>query len=545
MHNLGKRCVLSGSWYTEAPVMSLRPREAYENAQQFSLRDALGGAPPSAAPVPAPASTGLSFDLGAVQKMQQAQNARPVQKCPSAPAVVRPPPGLSLRFGNGGGIQLGASFQKLQPASPQTCAQVPGFQARGIPAATTPPLTFASPRPASSLSSSQAATRDAAVMRLTAQVDELNGKLKQAQNRLVQTEAQLTRTSHVLCNERQSSEKAIQSFKRDLVGARDAETKLRTELANAKKTTLKNSTFLASVDSALASDEQIQSQQRSMQELETKVTALADFKVKLEAEVNTLQSERAEVQKVLDAMRVEHEEHSLKAKAATLEMTEAQAALEGMKKEHSALVEKLAEARVTEATVSEAVGALHVTREIMDAENAKVGAATQAMLLEHGDASRTLAEVRGRVQEMEAREASLAKALEAASKPAVSAPEARSGRRRGSVTGAAAPQHALCSGLPTENGASQEAHRVPDSPDRVSAPLAIDAPIDIALKRVAFVGANHLIISAPTGGGPKPTPDRNEERTAAMVGAVVGDLKARLTEISMQEPVWRTVAPLA
>lgn len=383
-------------------------------------------------------------------------------------------------------------------------------------------------------------------MRLTAQVDDLTTKLKKAQTRLVQTEAQLTRTSHVLCNERQVSEKAIQAFKKDLITARDAESKLRTELASTKRTTLKSSAFLASVDSALASDEQIQAQQRSMQELETKVTALADFKVRLETEVGALQTERADVQKVLDAVRVEQEEHSLKAKAATTEMTDAQAALEGMKKEQSTLAEKLAAARVEEATVSEAVSALHTTREVMEAENSKVGAATQAMLLEHGDASRTLADVRERIKDMEAKEASLSTELKAkAAELAVvaSAPPGPTGRRRGKVTGASAPDW-LCTGIATGNAASQAAHHVADTPDYVAAPLAIDAPIDIALKRVAFVGANHLVISEPTGGGPS-TPGPNEERTAAMVGAVVGDLKARLTEISQQEPVWRTVAPLA
>lgn len=532
--------------------MSLRPREAYESAQQFSLHSALGGVPPATVPLQARPNSGLSFDLGAVQHLQHLQQRQPAHVAAAAPAVVQAPSGLSLRFGGGTQHAIGSAFHAAQPVSPLAAAPQHAFHAHGIPPASMPPLTFTTARPASSLSSSQTATRDAAVMRLTAQVDDLTSKLKKAQNRLVQTEAQLTRTSHVLCSERQSSEKAIQSFKKDIVTARDAETKLRTELTSTKKSTLKSSAFMASVGSALASDEQIQSQQRSMQELETKVTALGEFKVKLETEVGTLQTERAEVQKVLDAARVEQEEHSLKAKAATAKMTGAQAEMETMTKEHALLTEKLAAARVEEATVSETVSALHVTSQTMDSENAKVGASIQAMLLEHGDASRTLAEVRARVLQLETKEASLTTRVAAAAAAApqlpaapLASPAPPAARRRGAVTGAASLQQALCTGMPTQSVASQAAHWVDGTLSRIAAPLAIDSPVDLALQRVAFVGSNHvMVLPQPTGGARKEGTADDEDRTTAMVTAVVGDLKTRLTEISMQEPVWRSVAPL-
>lgn len=520
--------------------MSLRPREAYESAQQFSLHSALGGAP-AAVPTQARMSSGLSFDLGAVPQLQQRP---PTQVAAAAPAVVQAPSGLSLRFGGGTVIRHSVGAQ-VQPSPQPSSTPQHAFHAHGIPPTSMPPLTLSTAR--SVLSSNQAATHDAAVMRLTAQVEELNTKLRKAESRLVQTEAQLTRTSHVLCNERQSSEKAIQSFKRDLGKARDAECKLHAELKSTKKSTLKNSSFMASVGSALASDEQIQAQQRSMQELETKVTALGEFKVKLETEVAALQVERAEVQKVLDAARVEQEEHLLKAKAATAEMAGAETAMEQMAKEHALLTEKLAAARVEEATVSETVSALHITRETMDAENAKVSASTQAMLLKHGDASRTLVEVRARVTELETKEASLMAATVAALQKEKGTLVQPTVRRRGSITGAAALQQPLSTGIPSGSVASQAAHRAHLSPSRdcIAAPLSIDSPIDLALKRVAFVGSNHvMVIHEPTGGALKQVAPHDEEHTAAMVTAVVGDLKMKLTEISAREPIWRDVAPL-
>lgn len=513
--------------------MSFRPREAYESAQQFSLHHALGGE--TSAPTER-ATGGLSFDLGAVQKMQQTQELQ--QRAPATvPCVVQAPTGLSLRF---------ASFGPPTERSLQPAASL--FTAPQTPIASTPPLTIHSHRPVSSLASNHTAARDAAVMRLTAQVDDVTSKLQKAEHRLVQTEAQLTRTSHVLCHERQASEKTIHSLKHDMGIARDAETKLRTQLATAKKTTLKNSAFLASVDSALATDEQIQAQKRSMAELEASVTALRESKVGLEAQVGALQAERAEVQTALDAVRIEHDASAIEAKAAMAEMSASQAELEQMQKDHGAVATKLASARVEEATAVEAVSALHTTRDVMESENAKVGAATKAMLLEHGDAARALCEVRARVADLEAKEAALSVSIEKAAAAALE-PVANAGRRRGSVTGAAAPAHQLCTGLPTENAASQAAHCVREGPDGIAAPLAIDAPIDLALKRVVFVGANHMMVindpTDPTGGSPAKKPEADDSRTTAMVSAVVGDLKARLTQISMQEPVWRIVAPLA
>ncbi len=517
--------------------MSVRPRDAYETAQQFSLRNALGGAQAATvastvASRPAP-STGLSFDLRAVQQMQK---SGPLLPATTPPAVVQAPSGLSLRFDRD--TQSSSLAPSAQAPAAVTVPPPTGIQAM-------PSLTFAARRAPTPIQSAKSATRDAAVMRLTAQVEDLAMRLKKAQVTLQHTESQLTRTSHVLCQERQASEKAIASYKKDLVVARDAEATLRTELAGTKKSALKTSTFFASVDSALASDEQIQAQQRSMHEVQTKVTALSDFKAKLGAEVSNLQEQRAAAQMELDAARVEQEEHALNARAAAEQMTTMQISLDGMKKEQLERTENLAAARVEEATLAEAVSSLHVTREVMDKENAKVGAATDALLLEQQDAARTLAEVNARLSEIADRKATEAAALEKAVSERAAVESAAKSVRRGTVTGAPAPQRALCSGIPTNSVASAEAHRTDAAAGRVAALFSIDAPVELALKRVAFVGSSHAMIvddASSTGGAPTP---KEDSRTTAMVQAVVGDLKTRLTEISMREPVWRVVAPLA
>jgi len=75
----------------------------------------------------------------------------------------------------------------------------------------------------------------------------------------------------------------------------------------------------------------------------------------------------------------------------------------------------------------------------------------------------------------------------------------------------------------------------------IASVLATDAPVGLTLQRVAFVGSEHCVLdTGSTGGNPG-----NDDPTALMINAVVGDLKEKLLEISQQQPVWRAVAPLA
>ena len=85
----------------------------------------------------------------------------------------------------------------------------------------------------------------------------------------------------------------------------------------------------------------------------------------------------------------------------------------------------------------------------------------------------------------------------------------------------------------------------PSAASPVASMLEFDAPIELPLQRVAFVGSRYAIIpdapTAATGSAQK----AQEDHTAQMSKAVVGDLRSKLTELSQQQPVWRPVAPLA
>ena len=83
--------------------------------------------------------------------------------------------------------------------------------------------------------------------------------------------------------------------------------------------------------------------------------------------------------------------------------------------------------------------------------------------------------------------------------------------------------------------------------DAVAAILAIDAPVGLTLRRIAFVGDTHAIFADATGatGATGGSPATTDDPTTDMISAVVSDLKAKLTELSHEQPVWRAVAPLA
>ena len=91
-----------------------------------------------------------------------------------------------------------------------------------------------------------------------------------------------------------------------------------------------------------------------------------------------------------------------------------------------------------------------------------------------------------------------------------------------------------------ENAQKREA--VAASP--VASMLEFDAPIELTMQRVAFVGSMYAIIpDAPTAA--TGSAQKAQEDHGAVIKAVVGDLRSKLTELSQQQPVWRPVAPLA
>lgn len=519
--------------------MSLRPKEAFEASQTFSLRKALG-------PSPSPAATtqlspaGMHFDLSFIGKP-----GSPNAVLPPACQPVQAPAGLSLRF-------EAAPVQPLPP--PSSCAAAPQ-QARALPNLS---FTSMSQRTGGQLLNAQqvasqakeAANSKADVMRLSAYVDELTQRLRKLQGKLEQTECQLTRTSQVLCHERQTADRMLANYKKDLATSHETEEKLRAELAGSKKkTALQDSAFMASVGTALASDEQMHVAQRNLQELETKVTAMGDFKVKLEVEVAKIEGLRDAANNELAELQRSCEQQVSQTKEAAAELVAAQRALSDARGAHGEMTERMAATAAEEATLAETLGALRAATTKAESEAGEVKSKTHAVLLEHGEASRSLADVKRRVvalqaQELEAQETLQKKAYAMDDVPVfeLDTPAVPVAPRRMTVTGALAPDRQLCTGV--DDTATACMARDGFGGSGIAAVLATDAPIDLTLQRISFVGAQHrsfldtAVLEAP----PK---TKAADPTATMVNAVVGDLKMKLQEISQQQPVWRQVAPLA
>lgn len=520
--------------------MSLRPKEAFEASQTFSLREALGTGPASEQRL---AATGLHFDLGSIGK--------PASQEAVVPAASRPVQAL-------GGLSLRFAAAPVQPQTVLRQAAAPPPQSKGMPN-----LTFKSmsQRPGGhSLSAQQvvaqakeAANTKADVMRLSAYVDELTQRLRKVQSKLDQTECQLTRTSQVLCHERQAADQMLGGYKKDLAAAHKTEEKLRTEIAGTKKkATMQDSAFMASVGTALANDAQIPVAQRNLQELETKVTAMGDFKVKLEAEVATLEGLKNVADKKLSDLNLAHQQQACATEAASAELAETQRALKDVQGSHGEVAERLAAAKVQEATLSEAVDALRTAKGLAEAEASQATNKTQEVLLQHGEASRSLADVKRRVAVLHAQEAEAREALERSPDVAddVSEFELESPLRpppppplrRMTVTGAQAPDRQLCVGM--DHGTTGQMARDGFSGSGVAAVLATDAPVELTLQHISFVGAQHCLF-LDAGTTDAASRQQAKDPTATMVNAVVGDLKMKLQEISQQQPVWRQVAPMA
>ena len=514
------------------------------------------------------------------------------------------PAGLSLRF----------SQANLPEAKP-TASAVPGA------ATALPNLSFSSMgqgggrnrvllgNQQAAVQAKEQANREKDLLRLSAYVDELTTRLKKTQHRLEQTEAQLTRTSQVLCHERQAADQTLAGYKSDLAQAHETEAKLRSELkATQKKTSLTDSSFMTSVGSALTSDEQARVQQRNLSELETKVSAMGDFKVKLEAEIAKLEGLRTQARKDLEEQRQMHEEQARAAASAIKELQSAQKQLIDVKADHSMLAEKLAAAKIEHATLSEALQALRAEKLDAEAEAESARSATRAMLLEHGDASTKLTAVQKHIEELECKKDCATKHLKATEERAAAAEKAvaeklnicdvpaftldtgcavdkptaskdgetagapvsqcakkeedsedeeagaalpvaapppapsKAARRRAVVSGAMPPSRELCTGMDLTKMLKNAR---PSAASPVASMLEFDAPIELTMQRVAFVGSMYAIIpdapTAATGSAQK----AQEDHTAQMIKAVVGDLRSKLTELSQQQPVWRPVAPLA
>ena len=568
--------------------MSVRPRDAFEAAQSFSLREALSRNDDGAYMSSPCQKSGLTFNLASsyAQKTDSKLTERMAQ-FPEQLKQVKPfPKGMSLKLNFTAAPKKQGVVVLEQPVH-------------------TPALTFSnlSCTPFTS-EKTQTASREqlnakADIMRLTAYVDELTSRLKKTQRRLEQTEVQLTRASQVLCKERQIADKTLTAYKQDLASAHETEKKLLEEIETSKKkTSLQENSFMSSVGASLASDEQICTQQRTLNELETKVRALGEFKTTLEAEVVKLTSLRDGAKKSFDEAKTSYSIETTRVESISAEISLAVKKLNATKEEHAALLSAIGEVKIEEATVKESVKALKSTRVRAEEEMADAKSALQAMLLEHGETARKLTYQQEKVSELEFKEAAALEKLaqtearladlsekflktqdpepdpepdlnpettdaapfaleigccsrcqakddvasdyesegSESSDESVAPPLApkTAPKRKGRVTGAVAPNRALCTHLYLPVSHMEQSH--------VAAVAAIDAPLDMTLRRVRFVGSEHALLETSTIAREEDTGSSKAQEQ--MINAVVTDLKDKLVEISTSQPVYRLVAPL-
>lgn len=559
--------------------MSVRPREAFEASQSFSLRDALG-ANPAAPQIPASTGSGLKFNLAALNKPVPVLSTPP-----PTPQSVQAPASWSLKF---------AQTPVAEPKTTLT-TQTP----RALPSQMFTSIAQGNGKLHSIIGGGTAAAaakesvvNKADVMRLTAYVDVMNQRLKEAQTKLEQTEAQLTRTSQVLYHERKTSDMTLDGYRRDLAQAHENEAKIRADLAQAKnRTTLKDNAFMKSVESALASDEQVSAQQCNLAELETKVAAMGDFKVKLEAEIAKIEGLRNVAQKNLDELRAAHEATAAESKATHDDLAATQSKLRDVKANHDSIMERLKSARLDEAILEKAVASLRSDKASAELETQEAKKQTQALLLEHGNTALLANNVRIHIRELEAKEAETKvrleelkqKCTEAAAMsapvlaPSIAPSESMSdfeldlaatsscalheedgicadeggnkmqpattsvAPRRATISGAQAPTRSLCSGVQDTEGAWRAAMPMPSA--NIASILETDAPANLTLQRIDLTGSRYcMLTSAPTKGLGNESSNNTETK---MIEAVVGDLKVRLTEVAKEAVPWQLVAPLA
>ena len=210
--------------------MSLRPREAVEEASTFSLRSVFSTAPAA----PEPATSATAAEPAALQHSQQ-QQAHPLQyhhhfaqpASPTKPVEV-PFLGLSLgapalphaALGGGGGSGLKFNLPQLKK---------PGAAAARVPSAAALADTGRSLRPGFLTGGSG---DSAEVLRLNALVEDLSTKQRQMSEKLALAEQSVARGNAALTSERAMSNARITALSAEVKSAQQREIAVRTELAN-------------------------------------------------------------------------------------------------------------------------------------------------------------------------------------------------------------------------------------------------------------------------------------------------------------------------
>lgn len=391
----------------------------------------------------------------------------------------------------------------------------------------------------------EASAQRADVMRLTAYVDELTNRLAKTQSNLDATETQLTRASHVLCQERKASDQTIATYRRDLAASHETESKLRAELSqNKSRGSLKDNTFLDSVGSALANDEQVRQKKRSLAELETKVGALGEFKVRLETETAQLTKLRDNATAELQRTQTVRDDSESAVAAIGEQLRSTKTELEESKKQLSGVSERLAAAKLDGATLSESLQQLRIQTTTAESECSQSEQACQAIRLEHAEQSRQLAEIKARVAGLISKEEAAKAALEKTKALSEKADELQNvppfvlndgtnnSSRRSVVTGACAPSRPLCTGILPPRvavlaSASKQASALP-------ALVSIDSPVELTMAHVDCCEA--ATGGAPSKAGSNPT-------SSTMVTAITTDLTRELTLIAGKRADALMVAP--
>lgn len=196
---------------------------------------------------------------------------RPATSPPAIPSTA----GLSFKFNQPlGGAALGGATKTVMP----------------------PQIPSAFPNPFLGATAVQSGGHD--VMRLTAAADDLRSRLKSATDRASQLETQLQRSHQMLAKERQDAQHQISSVRQEVATVRDAELKLRSELASRPTVTeFKQNKFHDAVRTAMEAEEM----QARVADSEARIANLTKRAEALQAEVKLLEASRADAIEVAAA----------------------------------------------------------------------------------------------------------------------------------------------------------------------------------------------------------------------------------------------------
>ena len=306
-------------------------------------------------------------------------------------------------------------------------------------------------------------------LRYTAMIDDLNGRLRKANEAKVHLEGQVQRINAALVQERNSYSAKIQALKGEVAAVQESENKLRSELlARPVAKEVDKSRFMTSVRSALEQEET----NARVADGEARAASLAKRAEALTAEVKLLEERKAAgIEAQASALSAEEVE-VLVAKGA-----EARAKLQELEDHHAVVQDSI--------THLEALRASH-TKDAAEAEAAllKANETTAAAVADAAAAKAQATELAGQVTDAEARLSGL---QAAAARPSME------------VSGAAAPVGLLGR---IEASPAQQVHSLACCGDGVGYHFAHDAPINIAAT---------------------PNPQASGEE---MVQAIVADLKS-------------------